>query len=74
MLHEYRDIIATLRADNGHFAKMFDKHNALDHKISDVTSGREYMDSTELECLKKEKLLLKDKIYAMCVEYQKENA
>lgn len=73
MLQEYRDIISKLRVENAHFAKLFEKHSNLDHKISDVTGGREHMDYIELDGLKKKKLQLKDKLHAMCVAYQKAN-
>jgi uncharacterized protein YdcH (DUF465 family) len=73
MLHEYRDIITKLKAENAHFAKIFEKHNDLDQKIQDVSEGREHMDLYELETLKKEKLSLKDQAYAMIIKYKKEN-
>ncbi len=71
MLHEYRDIISKLKQENAHFAKIFEKHNALDDQIKEVEEGREHMDELELEKLKKEKLKLKDEAYAMILEYKK---
>ncbi len=73
MLHEYRDIISEIKTKNAHFAKIFERHNELDKKISDVDAGREFMDAAELDTLKKEKLKLKDEAYAMIMEYKKEN-
>ena len=73
MLHEYREIISEIKTKNAHFAKIFERHNELDKKISDVDSGREFLDDAELDTLKKEKLKLKDEAYAMIVEYKKEN-
>jgi len=73
MLHEYRDIISKLKQENAHFAKIFEKHNELDDKITEVEEGREHMDDLELEKLKKEKLKLKDEAYAMILEYKKEH-
>jgi hypothetical protein len=72
MLHEYRDVISALKVENAHFAKIFEKHNNLDQKITDVEEGREHMEQLELEKLKKEKLKLKDEAYAMILEYKKE--
>jgi len=72
MLHEYRDIISKLKVENAHFAKIFDRHNELDHKVLDVEEGREPMDDLELEKLKKEKLKLKDEAYAMIIKYKEE--
>jgi uncharacterized protein YdcH (DUF465 family) len=74
MLHEYRDIITKLKADDAHFAKIFEKHNDLDQKILDVAEGREHMDSLELDKLKREKLALKDEAYALILQYKKANA
>jgi len=73
MLHEYRDIISKLKTQNAHFAKIFEKHNELDKKITDVEEGREHMDTIELETLKKEKLRLKDEAYALIIQYKKEH-
>ena len=73
MLHEYREIISEIKTKNAHFAKIFERHNELDKKISDVDAGREFLDEAELDTLKKEKLKLKDEAYAMIMEYKKEN-
>ena len=73
MLHEYRDIISKLKTENAHFAKIFEKHNDLDDRITEVEEGREHMDTLELEKLKKEKLKLKDEAYAMILAYKKEH-
>ena len=73
MLHEYRDIISKLKVHNAHFAKIFEKHNDLDQKITDITEGREHASDLELEAMKKEKLHLKDEAYAMIMAYKKEH-
>ncbi len=73
MLHEYRDIISKLKQEDAHFAKMFEKHNELDEKIDAVENKKDFLTDIELEKLKKEKLLLKDKIYAKVLEYKKEH-
>ncbi len=73
MLHEYRDIISKLKQENAHFAKIFEKHNELDDRITEIEEGREHLDDLELEKLKKEKLRLKDEAYAMILKYKKEH-
>ena len=73
MLHEYGDIITKLKVDNAHFAKIFERHNELDQKITDADEGREHMSDVELDTLKKEKLKLKDEAYAMIIAYKKEH-
>lgn len=71
MLHEYREEISYLKSNNAHFAKIFEQHNNLDNKIKKAEEGNEYIDSFEIEKNKKEKLKLKDEIYAMILEYKK---
>jgi uncharacterized protein YdcH (DUF465 family) len=55
---------------NAHFLKIFDRHNELDKQIENATT----LTDTELEVLKKEKLLLKDEAYAMIIDYKKEHS
>ncbi|HEX5671012.1 MAG TPA: DUF465 domain-containing protein [Sulfuricurvum sp.] len=73
MLHEYRDVITHMKENdaNAHFLKIFDKHNALDDQISKAENGELPMTDTEMENLKKEKLLLKDEAYALIIDYKK---
>jgi len=73
MLHEYREVISQLKVDNAHFAKIFERHNELDQKITDVDAGREHMNDADIDSLKKEKLRLKDEAYTIIVAYKKEN-
>ncbi|MDX1808878.1 MAG: DUF465 domain-containing protein [Sulfurospirillaceae bacterium] len=74
MLNEYRDIISNIKVQNAHFAKIFERHNELDKKINDAEGGREHIEASELDILKKEKLKLKDEAYAMILDYKKENS
>ncbi len=70
MLHEYRDIITKLKQEDAHFARLFDKHNALDNKLENEGA---HLTDLEAETLKKEKLALKDSIYAQIMQYKKEH-
>lgn len=68
MFPEHRELISQLRQNNAHFAKVFEEHNELDHKIirleqDPVTSGLE-----DIEVLKKQKLKLKDELYQMILK------
>jgi uncharacterized protein YdcH (DUF465 family) len=72
MLSEYRKEISELKQKNAHFAKIFEKHNELDQKAKDADEGRLHLSDTELEQIKKEKLLLKDEALKMILEYKKE--
>ncbi|PIE48020.1 MAG: hypothetical protein CSA42_00745 [Gammaproteobacteria bacterium] len=63
MFHEYRDLMAELKNSDAHFAKLFNEHNELDEKITNmekdpVASHRH----NDIEELKKRKLHLKDEI------------
>ena len=56
MLHEYKNEIHDLKQSNAHFAKVFEKHNALDKKIEDAEANRVILTDVELETLKKESI------------------
>ncbi|MDU7693241.1 MAG: YdcH family protein [Helicobacter sp.] len=70
MFHEYRDEISALRASNAHFDKIFKEHNDLDQRILNAQNGITPLPITEIEMLKKQKLLLKDEVYAMITHYK----
>ena len=65
MFPEYRELITKLKTSDRHFSHLFDKHNALDEKIIKMEDHKEPSTPEEIENLKKEKLLLKDQIYAL---------
>jgi len=71
MLQEYREEIHDLKQENAHFAKVFEKHNALDNQLEHAEKGDTPMTDIEMETLKKEKLLLKDEAYKMIMDYKK---
>jgi uncharacterized protein YdcH (DUF465 family) len=65
MFPEYRDLITQLKSTDHHFMRLFDKHNALDQTIKNMESHIEAGTPEEIEIHKKEKLLLKDQLYAI---------
>ncbi len=65
MFPEYRELMTKLKASDRHFVHLFDKHNDLDQKIQSMEAHTEPSTHEEIEVLKKEKLLLKDQIYAI---------
>ncbi len=65
MFPEYRDLISELKTSDHHFIKLFDKHNELDQQIKNLEAHIENATPEEIEDLKKEKLLLKDQLYAI---------
>ncbi|MDR2871812.1 MAG: DUF465 domain-containing protein [Xanthomonadaceae bacterium] len=62
MFPEYRDLISKLKRSDRYFEKLFERHNELDHKISNLETGIEVDTSVSIEDLKKEKLKLKDEM------------
>lgn len=67
MFHEDRDIVSKLKQEDAHFARLFNKHNELHDEIE--LKG-EHMPDLELETKKKEKLKLKDELYAIIHDYK----
>ena len=65
MFPEYRELITQLKTTDRHFLNVFDKHNELDQKIKNMESHVEPGTPTEIEILKKEKLVLKDELYTL---------
>ncbi|CAM3815192.1 YdcH family protein [Polynucleobacter antarcticus] len=65
MFPEYRELISKLKTSDRHFSHLFDKHNKLDQHIQRLEAHAEPSTPDEIETLKKEKLLLKDQIYAV---------
>lgn len=65
MFPEYREQIAHLRANDRHFSRIFDEHNKLDHEVKQLEDKRSPALDDEIEALKKQKLLMKEEIYAM---------
>ena len=65
MFPEYRELITKLKASDRHFSHLFDKHNDLDQQILRMEAHAEPGSPLQIETLKKEKLLLKDQLYAV---------
>ncbi len=70
MFPEYRDLITKLKIEDAHFARLFEKHNELDHQIKNMELNIEIATQGEIEVLKKEKLKLKDEMYQI-LKHQK---
>ncbi|BEV71760.1 MULTISPECIES: YdcH family protein [unclassified Paludibacterium] len=68
MFREHRELITHLKQHDRHFERLFDEHNELDQRIQNVENGQEHLGQLEIETLKKQKLLLKDQIYAILQE------
>lgn len=64
MFPEYRELITRIKGQDGHFTALFDRHNDLDQRIQNMEARIVQATGLEIEHLKKEKLQLKDQIYA----------
>lgn len=62
MFPEYRDLITRLKGSDERFTRLFDEHNALDHQVRNLETGTGTQ--AQIEALKKQKLALKDQLYA----------
>ena len=65
MFPEYREQISMRKVHDAHFARLFDMHNDLDQKILNMEAGLDPATPLEIERLKKEKLRIKDELYAI---------
>ena len=70
MFHEDRELITKLKGTNARFTTLFDKNIELDEKITELQKSNTSSDM-EIETLKREKLRLKDEIYAFLADYKK---
>ena len=63
---EYKDQIHELKTgNNAHFNKLYDEYNQVDNNIYRIEEGIENTDDEYLEKLKKQRLSLKDQLFAM---------
>ena len=63
MFPEYRDLSSKLTTQDHPFRRLFDEHNALDEKITEMEKREIPVPDDEIEMLKKQKLALKDELY-----------
>ncbi|AFU18315.1 YdcH family protein [Actinobacillus equuli subsp. equuli] len=65
MFPEFRELITKLKNSDAHFTRLFERHNELDQRIKNMESNIELATNDEVELLKKEKLHIKDELYAI---------
>lgn len=65
MFPEFREKITELKTSDHHFMRLFEQHNALDQKVKNMEASITPASHDEIEKLKKEKLLLKDQLFAI---------
>lgn len=64
---EHKERIRTLKMENGHFAKMFDEYDELDHELRRIQQEIETPSDEVVEELKKKRLHLKDQLFQMLI-------
>ncbi|MFZ5467668.1 MAG: YdcH family protein [Pseudomonadota bacterium] len=62
---EHKERIHQLKMDDAHFAKLFDEYNDLTNRIEVLENNEVPVADESLEDLKKQRLTLKDELYAM---------
>ncbi len=62
---EHRERIHTLKTSDAHFARLFGEYDAIEHDVHRIESGAEAASDERLEGLKKQRLHLKDQLFAM---------
>ncbi|MDC9622546.1 YdcH family protein [Xenorhabdus sp. XENO-7] len=62
MFPEYRDLVSSLKESNPRFQSLFEKHNRLNHEISQLEGPNGTGYSDKVVRLKKEKLHIKDEM------------
>ncbi len=69
MFENEQDIVEALLHENDRFKLLYDQHTDLKAKVREANQGILPLDDYSLENLKKEKLLLKDKMAGMLRTY-----
>ena len=68
------EIVKSLLTENKDFERLYNKHLQLKQKVDDVNTGAEALDDLSLERLKKEKLLIKDRMAVLIEDYRRVHA
>jgi len=65
------EIVDFLVSENKDFKRLFEKHGELKQRVNDANTGTIPIDNFTLENMKKEKLLLKDRMAHMIEDYRR---
>lgn len=65
---EFRDCIHELKTTDAHFRRLFDRYHELDHQVHGSEQRAQLMSEQEEVALRKERLALKDELYAMLLK------
>lgn len=70
LLHEFpehKERIHDLKMNNAHFSRLFDEYHKVEHEVHRIEEGIETTSDEYLEEKKKQRLQLKDELYAMII-------
>ena len=62
---EFSDEIHHLKMNNNHFSKLFKEYHELDHEVHRIEQGVENTSDEYIEQLKRNRLNLKDALFAL---------
>ncbi len=65
---ELKERIQGLRQSDQHFNRLNDEYNAVDVEVTKAETGEQNVSDEHMETLKKQRALLKDKLYMMLKE------
>lgn len=65
MFTQYHEYIEQLRATDKNFSRLYDKHSALDAEVEALVQRRSPSLHFDIENLKKQKLAVKEELYAL---------
>ena len=71
MFEHDQQIVDSLLTENNDFKRLYEKHHAIKQKVDEANNGSLPLDDYSLENLKKEKLLLKDRMAHMIEDYRR---
>jgi hypothetical protein len=70
MFEHDQHIVNSLLSENNDFKRLYDKYDMLKQRVKEANAGVVPMDNFSLENIKKEKLLLKDRMAHMIENYR----
>ncbi len=70
MFEHDQHIVNSLLSENNDFKRLYDKHDMLKQRVKEVNAGVVPMDDLSLEKIKKEKLMIKDRMAHMIEDYR----
>ena len=74
-MFEYdQDIVECLLNEDEDFKRLYEKHSELKQKVKEANLGTHPLDDFSLEDLKKQKLMLKDRMAAKIATYRSDHA